>query len=338
VDLDDDGIKDVISGSWPGEVFLFRGRGHGQFDVPVKLKNKTGKSINVGGGIQQNDANELLVAGDATFEEKDGKRYIVYEGERIEFKPGQQGGVTGTASSVCVADLNNDGALDLVVGNTRGNVSWVPNEGTAKSWAFGKEQQLTAGGAPISVNGRAGPCIADWDGDGKPDLLVGADDGSVRSYRNTGAIDRKTGLPVFAAGRVLVPKVPEQIYGAAAPAVPTRGVLAKISVADWNGDGRPDLLVGDRSVQKPNLPEPTAQQKAEFEKVRAQISQLEPRYQATIDKFLGPGAGKLTAAEREKTQKEFSGLSQQMQTLRAKLPPEYETHGWVWLFTRKPAK
>ncbi len=27
-----------------------------------------------------------------------------------------------------------------------------------------------------------------------------------------------------------------------------------------------------------------------------------------------------------------------MQELRAKLPPEYENHGWVWLFLRTPAR
>ena len=26
-----------------------------------------------------------------------------------------------------------------------------------------------------------------------------------------------------------------------------------------------------------------------------------------------------------------------MEPLQAKLPPEYENHGWVWLFLRKPA-
>src|SRR5205085_11458910 len=110
----------MISGSWPGEIFFFKGRGHGQFDERVKLKHTNGKTINIGGGIQQNDDNELLIAGDATFEQKDGKQFIVYEGQRIEHKPSQRGGITGTASAVFAADLNHDGKLDWIVGDIGG--------------------------------------------------------------------------------------------------------------------------------------------------------------------------------------------------------------------------
>ncbi len=129
---------DVVSGSWPGEIFFFKGRGSGKFDPPAKLQDKAGKSINIGGGIMQNTADQLLVAGDAKFEEKDGKRFIVYEGQRTEFKPGQRGGITGTASVVSIADLNADGKLDLIVGNINGGVFCILNEGTAKAWQFGE--------------------------------------------------------------------------------------------------------------------------------------------------------------------------------------------------------
>ncbi len=338
VDLDGDGINDVVSGSWPGEIFYFKGLGRGQFDGRIKLQDKAGKSINIGGGIQRNDDRELLIAGDAEFERKEGKQYIVYEGEWIEFKPGQQGGITGTASAVCVVDLNKDGALDLIVGTIRGGVHFVPNEGTTKAWAFGKDQQIAAGGKPIQVGAQAGPCIADWDGDGKPDLLVGAGDGSVTLYRNTGEIDQQTKLPMFAAGRVLVPKAAPAVYGPGAPAEARRGSRAKICVADWNGDGRPDLLLGDLAVQKPDLPEPTAEQKAEHEKARAQIKELQPRYDKAAQKYFNSRGTELTTQEREAVQKEFMELMQQMQALRNKLPREYEQHGWVWLFERKPAE
>jgi hypothetical protein len=48
--------------------------------------------------------------------------------------------------------------------------------------------RLTAGGQPIDVEvGHAAPWVADFDGDGLPDLLVGQfGNGKLRLYRNRG--------------------------------------------------------------------------------------------------------------------------------------------------------
>jgi hypothetical protein len=48
---------------------------------------------------------------------------------------------------------------------------------------------VTVGDKPVDVqrSGHAAPCVGDFDGDGKPDLLVGQyDRGMLRVYRNTG--------------------------------------------------------------------------------------------------------------------------------------------------------
>ena len=186
MDLDGDGIPDLISGSWPGEIFFFKGKGKGDFAPPVKLKDKSGKTINVGGGLRKDGGDWFLVAGDATFETKDKKTYILYEGERIEVPEGKQGGITGTASAVHAVDWDGDGRLDLLVGDIGGNVYLLRNEGTKQKYAFGKEKQLTAGGKPLRVDGDAGPFACDWDGDGKMDLLVGDGEGAVWFFRGTG--------------------------------------------------------------------------------------------------------------------------------------------------------
>jgi FG-GAP-like repeat len=331
VDLDGDGQLDLISGSWPGEIYFFRGKGKGEFEPPIKLKDKDRRTINVGGGLRKDAGDMILVAGDARFEQTDKGTVISYEGERIEVPPDKQAGITGTASAVHAVDWDGDGKLDLLVGDVGGNVYLVPNEGTRAKYAFGKERQLLAGGKPLRVNGGdAGPFACDWDGDGKLDLLVGAGDGSVWFFRNVGT----TKVPELAAGVQLVPPG-EAHFGSDAPKEPHRGIRAKICAVDWNGDGQLDLLVGDFSTQKPDRPEPTPEQKAEQDKLRKEQEAVMGRFRELVSKLHGPSRVK-EKEDRDKIQKELTDVRQRLSEIQAKLPPEYENHGWVWLFLRKP--
>ena len=333
MDLDGDGHKDVLSGSWPGDLFFFRNDGKGGYEKPVKLKDKNGKTINIGGGVKRDGNGSVTITGDGKFEQKDGKQYVVYEGEWIECKPEESVGVTGTASAVFAHDWDGDGDLDLVVGDIRGNVYLIPNEGTKEKWSFGNHQQVTAGAQPLRVQGGdAGPFVADWDADGKADLLVGSGDGSVWLYRN-GAKLKGTELAV---GRQLVPPAGDMYQNT--PVEPTRGMRAKVCAADWNGDGRLDLLLGDFAYLKPKPVEVTAERKVEQDKARAEMQPLEQRYREIVSAYFDAQKRKnMTAEQREKQQKDLNEISQKMNELRQKIPPDCENHGWVWLFVRKPA-
>jgi len=313
---------DIISGSWPGEIFLFKGGPEHTFAAPEMIKDKDGNIINIGGGISERP-DEILITGNAKFEQTDEGTFVDYHGKRIESTPEKPVAVTGSASAVHVTDWDGDGDFDLIVGTIRGKVCLIPNEGTSDFYSFGKEQEIA------SVSSRVGPFAADWDGDGDLDLLVGADDGSVSLFENIGS----TTSPDLASAVKLVLPV-ERILSTQAPKEVCRGNRSKICVTDWNGDGKLDLLVGDFAMQKPDLPEPTAEEKAEYDRIRKELEPIQQRFGELIQKMRGPSRVK-TKEEMEQLQKEMQEISNRMSELRSKLPPEYERHGWVWLFLRK---
>ncbi|HLU38890.1 MAG TPA: FG-GAP-like repeat-containing protein [Planctomycetota bacterium] len=134
-------------------------------------------------------------------------------------------------------DHDGDGDLDLLVGTDHGGIYLCVNEGTAKEPRFATaltELHDTEGDLLAVPGGYQMPFPADWDGDGRTDLVCGSQQGSVYWFRNTG----EAGAPRFEPPRVLVDKKAARGLGA----------RTQVSVADYDGDGDLDLLVGDNHM------------------------------------------------------------------------------------------
>ncbi len=89
-----------------------------------------------------------------------------------------------------LADIDNDGDFDLLVGEYYGNLNYFENIGTATVPNFASVQQN-----PFGINpgyGIAMPCFADMDNDGDQDLFVGETYGNFQYYENTTLVDIAT--------------------------------------------------------------------------------------------------------------------------------------------------
>ncbi|HWB95491.1 MAG TPA: VCBS repeat-containing protein, partial [Bryobacteraceae bacterium] len=146
-------------------------------------------------------------------------------------------------------DWDGDGRIDLLVGasdwreygwddayNAKGEWTHGPlhgyvwfhrNVGTNEAPRYAEPVRLEAGGRVLDQYGSPAPNPVDWFGKGRLDLIAGSFLDTVTLYRNTGS---RT-APQLAAGETL----------------PFRMDICMIQprVADWYGDGRVSLLVGE---------------------------------------------------------------------------------------------
>ena len=128
----------------------------------------------------------------------------------------------GSNSVPALGDVDGDGDLDLVSGESSGELNLWLNEGTTSSPEF---VLATDRLGEVDAGRRSAPVLADWDGDGDTDLLLGSEAGGVTLWR----------IESTAGGFELV------LEAGIVPEAPT---FATPAVLDLEHDGDLDLFVG----------------------------------------------------------------------------------------------
>ena len=195
VDFDGDGRKDILFGDYWGHVWFHKGLrkdGEDAFDTQgVRIVTENGSLVEVGPtGPKAYDFDSM------------------------------QGPRTG----VVAADFDGDGGIDLVVSDVYGHFYFCPRGSHAAAPKV--KSQILFG----ELKRFGSMSVVDWDGDGRPDLLVSQSDVHTL-YRNVGAGHGIAGTPFGPPQKLDLPPVP------------VIGSVTRVFLLDVNRDGDRDLIL-----------------------------------------------------------------------------------------------
>ena len=233
-DFDGDGRPDVAAASLrDSQIFWYRNKGDGTFSGPITVSNAASGPCCLVAADLDGDGRVDLVSASVLDDKVAWYRNVggasgslfgftsasPFANQRIITKNADY------ASSVAVADVDGDGLPDVVSASILDNkIAWYRNRGGGNfAWsaanALGNQKLIsTAGEAPSCV------VAGDLDGDGRVDLAVTSiNDDTLAWFKGSVGPD---GAVTFTR-RVLST---------------TQLRAQAVSIADLNGDGRPDLL------------------------------------------------------------------------------------------------
>lgn len=287
IDWDGDGDVDLVVGDEDGRVALVEHTGKivdgvPQF-LPPKYFQQQAERLKFGALVTpfsvdwDGDGDEDLIAGNsagfiAQIENLDGgnppkwapPRYLEVDGQPIRIQAGKNGSIQGPAeakwgyTTLSVADWDHDGQLDLIVNSIWGKVIWYRNlGGKPAKLAAAQPIEVEWAGAPpkpawnwwnpqgkeLVTQWRTTPYVIDLNQDGLNDLVCLDHEGYLAFFERKQAGE---GYKLLPGQRIFTDPngQPLRLNAKSAGGSGRR----KLCFADWDGDGRLDLLINSANV------------------------------------------------------------------------------------------
>lgn len=193
-------------------------------------------------------------------------KYLEADGQVIRFMAGPNGSIQGPCeakwgyTTLSVADWDGDKLPDLIVNSILGKVVWFRNIGTRPSPKLAAAQPVEVeweGPQPVLAYGwlrpegralltqwRTTPFATDWNKDGLTDLVMLDHEGYLAFFER---MKRDTKLILLPPKRVLCDERGSPLRLNAG--IAGKSGRRKLCIADWDGDGRSDLLLNAASAR-----------------------------------------------------------------------------------------
>ncbi|MBI5096299.1 MAG: PKD domain-containing protein [Nitrospirae bacterium] len=246
-DWDNDGRKDLLVGNGEGLLLLYR-------NIGSDFSPLFSEGLPIFSNMDNLNSSDNFLAPFVVDWDNDGKKDLLIgtlEGNVLFFKniggddtPSFAGGeilvtLSGGYARPVVVDWDGDRKKDLIAGDGKGEVRLLLNRGPDDKPELSDPQSSTTL-LSLGQLERVSPfVVTDWDGDGRKDIIAGTPDGLILLYSNQGA--DQEGREIFSG------PVPIKAGTTGAKADIVAGQYASPFVADWNGDGVKDLIVGNNN-------------------------------------------------------------------------------------------
>ena len=246
IDHDGNGVADIYVGEINGEIIHLENQGDDQNPVWVNqgfIADASGNIIDAGSyaapavvPTSGPDSMDLWLGnsnGQLSWYRSDVGNPFKWELKSSIYNNIDVGNYAAPAS----VDYDDNGILDLVVGNSSGNLQLIRNIGTLDRPIYKLDDLLIDNlGATIGVGNYSSPAFYDLDSDGDDDMIVGNSIGQFVFYKNTGSPDTPEwglqGTVTNSAGSIL-----------------DIGSYSSPSFFDLDDDGDQDILAGDSGGQ-----------------------------------------------------------------------------------------